>query len=443
MPNCCCARSRASTATPRASAPLPVRCRRSARCRRAAGSRRAAPCAKRSAPLAILSSYRSQTRPIIRCAAGCARRLQRPAMPEPVLTVTGLRKFFTVTRGFRRSRTVTVRALDGISFRVRDGEAFGLVGESGCGKSTAGRAVLRLVEPDAGEIVFKGENIIAVGKERMRALRRKLQIIFQDPYASLNPRRMIGKALIEPMRVHGMADRVTCEERAKALLAEVGLPENAMMRYPHEFSGGQRQRIGIARSLTLEPELLVADEPVSALDVSIQSQILLLLQRLQERRRLAFIFISHDLGVVRYFCQSMAVMYLRRIVETGPIPDIFKEPLHPSTQKLGDALGDLDEARVITIPFDARDRASCAAWVERTVGHFGRIDGLVNNAGISLKVGIEDDDEAAYDAMWEVNVKGPLRLIRLAMPYLRRSGTGRVVNVASLSGKRAKNANAC
>ncbi len=152
-------------------------------------------------------------------------------MLEPVLTVTGLRKFFTVTRGFPRSRTVTVRALDRISFRVRDGEAFGLVGESGCGKSTAGRAVLRLVEPDAGEIVFKGENVITAGKEQMRALRRKLQIIFQDPYASLNPRRMIGKALIEPMRVHGMAERAACEERAKALLAEVGLPENAMMRY--------------------------------------------------------------------------------------------------------------------------------------------------------------------------------------------------------------------
>jgi oligopeptide/dipeptide ABC transporter ATP-binding protein len=258
-------------------------------------------------------------------------------MADPVLTVRGLRKFFTVTRGFPRARTVTVRALDGISFIVRDGEAFGLVGESGCGKSTAGRAVLRLVEPDDGEIVFKGENIVAASKARMRELRRKLQIIFQDPYASLNPRRRIGKALIEPMRVHGVADEAECEDRARALLAEVGLPDNAMMRYPHEFSGGQRQRIGIARSLTLEPELLVADEPVSALDVSIQSQILLLLQRLQERRKLAFIFISHDLGVVRYFCQSMAVMYLGRIVETGPIPDIFKEPLHPYTKMLRDA----------------------------------------------------------------------------------------------------------
>jgi peptide/nickel transport system ATP-binding protein len=258
-------------------------------------------------------------------------------MAEPVLSVAGLRKFFTVRRGFPRTRTVTVRALDGISFAVGEGEAFGLVGESGCGKSTAGRAVLRLVEPDDGTVLFKGEDVRAAGKERLRLLRRKLQIIFQDPYASLNPRRMIGKTLTEPMRVHGVAGREEAEARAAALLAEVGLPADAALRYPHEFSGGQRQRIGIARALTLEPELIVADEPVSALDVSIQSQILLLLQKLQERRRLAFIFISHDLGVVRYFCQAMAVMYLGRIVESGPIPEIFKEPLHPYTRMLRDA----------------------------------------------------------------------------------------------------------
>jgi peptide/nickel transport system ATP-binding protein len=258
-------------------------------------------------------------------------------MADPVLTVAGLRKFFTARRGFPRTRTVTVRALDGISFTVADGEAFGLVGESGCGKSTAGRAVLRLVEPDAGEIRFKGEDVRGADRTRLRLLRRKLQIIFQDPYASLNPRRMIGKALMEPMLVHGIADARESAARAEALLAEVGLPAAALRRFPHEFSGGQRQRIGIARALTLEPELIVADEPVSALDVSIQSQILLLLQKLQERRRLAFIFISHDLGVVRYFCQRMAVMYLGRIVETGPIPAIFKEPLHPYTRMLRDA----------------------------------------------------------------------------------------------------------
>src|SRR5260370_33586114 len=242
MPSCCCARSRASTATAAASAPWPARCRRSVRCCRAAVSRRAAPCAKRSAPNAIPSWCRCGTRPITRCVAGCARRLKRPDMPEPVLSVTGLRKFFTVTRGFPRSRTVTVRALDGISFRVRDGEAFGLVGESGCGKSTAGRAVLRLVEPHAGEIVFEGEHVITVGKERMRALRRKLQIIFQDPYASLNPRRMIGKALIEPMRVHGMAERAAGEGRAKARLAEVGPPEKPMMRTPPDATVGHTPR---------------------------------------------------------------------------------------------------------------------------------------------------------------------------------------------------------
>jgi peptide/nickel transport system ATP-binding protein len=196
---------------------------------------------------------------------------------------------------------------------------------------------LRLIEPDAGDVVYKGANVRTATKAQLRLLRRKLQIIFQDPYASLNPRRMIGKALIEPMRVHGLADDAQYEQRARALLAEIGLPADAMTRFPHEFSGGQRQRIGIARALTLEPELIVADEPVSALDVSVQAQILLLLQALQERRRLAFIFISHDLGVVRYFCQRMAVMYLGRIVETGPVPQIFKEPLHPYTKMLRDA----------------------------------------------------------------------------------------------------------
>jgi oligopeptide/dipeptide ABC transporter ATP-binding protein len=258
-------------------------------------------------------------------------------MPEPILSVAGLRKFFTVRRGFPDTRKITVRAVDSISFGVEAGEAFGLVGESGCGKSTAGRAILRLVEPDDGAIRFKGEDVRTASKAQLRLLRRKLQIIFQDPYASLNPRRMIGKALTEPMRVHAIADRSEAAERARAILAEIGLPADAMTRFPHEFSGGQRQRIGIARALTLEPELIVADEPVSALDVSVQAQILLLLQKLQERRGLAFIFISHDLGVVRYFCRRMAVMYLGRIVETGPIPDIFKEPLHPYTKMLRDA----------------------------------------------------------------------------------------------------------
>ena len=258
-------------------------------------------------------------------------------MSPPLLEVQGLRKFFTVKRGFPRPVRLTVRAVDGVDLLVRAGEAFGLVGESGCGKSTVGRALLRLVEPDAGRIAFQGEDVTRAAPARMRALRRKLQIIFQDPYSSLNPRQMVGPMLAEPMRVHGLGSRLEIRARVLALLDEVGLPASARLRYPHEFSGGQRQRIGIARALALGPELIVADEPVSALDVSIQAQILLLLQGLKERRRLGYLFISHDLGVVRHFCQRLAVMYLGRIVETGPIPEVFDAPLHPYTRMLREA----------------------------------------------------------------------------------------------------------
>ncbi|MFZ2100068.1 MAG: oligopeptide/dipeptide ABC transporter ATP-binding protein [Oricola sp.] len=258
-------------------------------------------------------------------------------MSEPLLRVSDLRTYFQVKRGFPNPETVTVRALDEISFEVKRGEAFGLVGESGCGKSTAGRSILRLVEPNSGSILFDGEDVLKADKARMRRLRQRLQIIFQDPYSSLNPRMRIGKALAEPLLVHGIMNRVDADERVRDLLAEVGLPRDAGLRFPHEFSGGQRQRLGIARALTLNPELIIADEPVSALDVSIQSQILTLLRNLQEKHSLSFIFISHDLGVVRYFCQVMAVMYLGRIVEKGPIPRIFDEPLHPYTEVLRDA----------------------------------------------------------------------------------------------------------
>ncbi len=258
-------------------------------------------------------------------------------MAELILEVERLRKFFTAKRGFPNPVTTIVRAVDEVSFRIGAGEAFGLVGESGCGKSTVGRAVLRLIEPDSGAVRFRGEDVLAAPRRRLDLLRQKLQIVFQDPYSSLNPRRMIGKALAEPMRVHGLGTAKEIEERVAGLLAEVGLAPEARWRYPHEFSGGQRQRIGIARALALGPELVVADEPVSALDVSIQSQILLLLQRLQRDHGLSFLFISHDLGVVRYFCQRMAVMYLGRIVEEGPIPAIFREPLHPYTELLRDS----------------------------------------------------------------------------------------------------------
>ena len=259
-------------------------------------------------------------------------------MTETILSVRGLRKHFTAQRGFPRTTTVTIRAVDDVSFDVRAGESFGIVGESGCGKSTTGRAILRLIEPDEGTVHYRGIDVLAASSGALRGLRRRLQIVFQDPYSSLNPRMKVGQALAEPMRVHGIASGAAdLDARVRALLEEVGLPADAADRFPHEFSGGQRQRIGIARALALEPELIVADEPVSALDVSIQAQVLDLLRRLQAQRGLSFVFIAHDLGVVRYFCQRLAVMYLGRVVEMGSAADLFAEPLHPYTRLLRDA----------------------------------------------------------------------------------------------------------
>jgi peptide/nickel transport system ATP-binding protein len=258
-------------------------------------------------------------------------------MTAPLLEVEGLSKTFVARHGFMGGMTAEVRALSEVSFSVAPGEAFGIVGESGCGKSTAGRAVLRLIEPDCGTVRFRGEDVIAARGRTLRQLRRRMQIVFQDPYSSLNPRRTIGQTLSEPMAVHRLGTAKEIGAAVKAILGEVGMPSDAAEKYPHEFSGGQRQRIGIARALVLEPELIVADEPVSALDVSIQAQILVLLRGLQERRNLGFVFISHDLGVVRHFCRSVAVMYLGRIVERGPVPAIFDEPLHPYTRALRNA----------------------------------------------------------------------------------------------------------
>jgi len=258
-------------------------------------------------------------------------------MSAPLLEVRNLVKTFAARRGFMGRDAGTVHALSDISFAVAPGEAFGLVGESGCGKSTAGRAILRLIEPDSGRVLFKEKDVFTADSRRMRALRREMQIVFQDPYSSLNPRRTIGQTLSEPMRVHGLGTAKEIRAKLRAVLAEVGMPVDAAEKYPHEFSGGQRQRIGIARALVLEPELIVADEPVSALDVSIQAQILVLLRGLQQRRNLSFVFISHDLGVVRHFCRTVAVMYLGRIVERAPVPAIFDQPMHPYTRALRSA----------------------------------------------------------------------------------------------------------
>jgi oligopeptide/dipeptide ABC transporter ATP-binding protein len=276
-----------------------------------------------------------------------------------MLVVKDLVKSFPVRSGFGLAGPAqSVKALDGISFEVARGEALGLVGESGCGKSTSARTILRLTEPDSGTAEIDGADLFKATGPELRRLRRRVQIVFQDPYASLNPRRRIGDALAEPMKVHGIGSPKEWPERARALLAEVGLPAEAVHKYPHEFSGGQRQRIGIARALSVGPELLFLDEPVSALDVSVQAQVLVLLNKLRETRNLASVFISHDLGVVRYFCQRVAVMYLGRIVEQAPAEDLLDTPLHPYTQALRAATPTPDPAHKVTMARLVGDPAS-------------------------------------------------------------------------------------
>jgi oligopeptide/dipeptide ABC transporter ATP-binding protein len=260
------------------------------------------------------------------------------AAGAPLLEVRGLVKHFPIRKGILNRQVAAVRAVDGIDFTVTKGETLALVGESGCGKSTTGRLVLRLIEPTAGSVRYQGQEVFALGGGDMRRLRREMQIVFQDPYGSLNPRLTVGDMLEEPLRLHGIAAGRAAKERVRELLSLVGLAGYHVRRYPHEFSGGQRQRIGIARALAVEPKLIIGDEPVSALDVSIRAQVINLLQDLQRRFGLSYILIAHDLAVVKHIADRVAVMYLGRIVEIAKKDDLFSEPRHPYTRALLSAI---------------------------------------------------------------------------------------------------------
>jgi peptide/nickel transport system ATP-binding protein len=260
--------------------------------------------------------------------------------PEPLLRVRGLKVHFPIKRGVFVDRTVgQVRAVDGVDLSIDRGTTYGLVGESGCGKSTLGRAVLRLTEPTAGEVVFDGVDVAGLQGEDLRHMRRRMQMVFQDPLGSLDPRQTVESLLSEPLRAHDLGGgKAGIAARVRELLDAVGLPTASLRRYPHEFSGGQRQRIGIARALTLDPDLLIADEPVSALDVSVQAQVINLLEELQERLGLTYLVIAHDLAVVRHISDVVGVMYLGSLVEQAPADLLYEQPLHPYTRALMSAV---------------------------------------------------------------------------------------------------------
>lgn len=255
-----------------------------------------------------------------------------------LVDVSDLQTWFPIRAGVLRKTVGHVKAVDGVSFRIRPGRTLGLVGESGCGKTTVGRTLLRLIPPSGGRFLFDGEDVFAASSKRLKALRRDIQMMFQDPYGSLNPRMNIEEIVSEPLLVHRLAGRAKRREKAAELLDKVGLSAEHLGRYPHEFSGGQRQRIGIARALALEPKLLICDEPVSALDVSIQSQIINLLQDLQTEMGLTYLFIAHDLAVVEHISEDVAVMYLGRIVEFASRDALYADPRHPYTQALLSAI---------------------------------------------------------------------------------------------------------
>jgi peptide/nickel transport system ATP-binding protein len=261
------------------------------------------------------------------------KSIRRETLAPVLVSVRDLVKHFPV-----EGSDDVVRAVDGVSFEIYAGETLGLVGESGCGKSTVGRCLLRLIEPTSGDITFENVDLLSLGNKQLRAMRREMQIIFQDPYASLNPRMKVGDIVGEPLVIHNEGSKTDRKEKVASLLSRVGLDPDYMNRYPHEFSGGQRQRIGVARTLALNPKLIIADEPVSALDVSVQAQVVNLLQELQDEFKLTYLFISHGLAVVEHISSRVAVMYLGRIVEIARAADLYAQPLHPYTQALLSAI---------------------------------------------------------------------------------------------------------
>ncbi len=354
--------------------------------------------------------------------------------PTPILRVRNLRTYFPVKRGLLRSHVGDVRAVDDVSFDIAPNETLGLVGESGCGKSTVGRTILRLIPATSGSVEFRGEDVFAASRSRMRALRREMQIIFQDPVGSLNPRMTVGNIIGEPMVVHRVCPRDEVPDRVAELLVKVGLQPEHARRYPHAFSGGQRQRIGIARALSLGPSFIVCDEPVSALDVSVQSQVLNLLNDLQDEFGLSYLFIAHNLAVVEHFCDRVAVMYLGRIVELASREALYRNPLHPYTRALLSAAPHPEPRR-------ARRRIMLLGDVPSPVhlfkggGRRGSEDGRDGEDGRDARPTMGAEERAELEAQREEGVEYVTRHSLLHRPDLVEAEPGHWVSPGAGAGE--------